>query len=97
MMSNKTDKPQNGEFVFSNAGHDKGKCYVVLSVAEDRAYIADGKCRKTFKPKAKNPKHLRFTSKTDKDLQALINAGEMLTDKKIRKAIQKFKLEPMDE
>lgn len=97
MMSNNYIIPKNGEFVFSLAGHDKGRCYVVLAVLDGIALLADGKCRKICNAKSKSFKHLSTTSVLDADLKALIDAKESINDKKIRKAIYKFKLKPMDE
>ena len=51
-----------GSVVKSQAGHDKGRFYVVVKVEGTCAYIADGKLRKLEKPKRKNLKHLSPTN-----------------------------------
>ena len=48
-----------GNVVYSKAGHDAGKAYIVVAVT-DTGYvkICDGKTRKLDGPKLKNGKHL---------------------------------------
>lgn len=50
-----------GRVVWSLGGHDKGRLYLVVRVAEDGCYIADGKRRPLGNPKRKNPRHLLAT------------------------------------
>lgn len=53
-----------GSVVKSAAGRDKNRFFVVLALEEDGvyAYIADGRLRKTEKPKKKKLIHLRPTN-----------------------------------
>ena len=53
-----------GSVVYSKAGHDKRKIFLVLSVEQDYAYIADGSLRKLEKPKKKKLIHLQSTNFT---------------------------------
>lgn len=48
--------------VRSIAGHDSGNLFLVLDVGAGRAQLADGKTRKTQRPKHKNLKHLELVS-----------------------------------
>lgn len=76
-----------GFLVRSRAGHDLGEIYLVISEDERFAYLADGKDRRTDKPKKKNKKHLAL----------LVNGYERVTDAvmpediKISKMIREYK------
>jgi len=48
-------------FVFSIAGRDSGRLFLVTEVAGDYALIADGKLRRLEKPKRKKIRHLRVS------------------------------------
>lgn len=54
---------QKGSLVYSLAGSDKGKTFLVLEADKEYAYIADGKIRKAEKPKKKKLKHLQKTNR----------------------------------
>lgn len=69
-----------GRIVCSKAGSDKGSFLVVLRTENNRVFVADGKRYKIASPKAKNQKHLAFTSK-------VLNSTEFTTDKSLRKAL----------
>lgn len=51
-----------GMVVFSNAGHDKNRFYVLVKMDGRFGYIADGKRRKLKSPKRKNLAHLNPTA-----------------------------------
>lgn len=76
-----------GFLVRSRAGHDLGEIYLVISEDEKYAYLADGKYKKTDKPKKKNKKHLAL----------LVNGYERVSeavtpeDIKISKLIREYK------
>ncbi len=72
----------SGKIVCSLCGHDKGIYSVVVGNKDGRLLVCDGKLHRLDNLKPKNPKHLRFTDFT-------VNEDDMLTDKKIRKAIFK--------
>ena len=59
---------QPGGFVYAVAGRDSGKCFIILSVQDGFAYIADGKGRKVGAPKKKSLKHIKLALKSDKDV-----------------------------
>ena len=50
---------QDGQIVFSKAGRDKGRAFVIVSVDNDFAQICDGETRPLCKPKKKKKKHLQ--------------------------------------
>lgn len=72
-----------GQVVLSKAGKDSGSFYVILQEEEDFAYIADGRLRKTEKPKRKSKKHLAPT-------KTVLAPEDYETDNKLRAALSKF-------
>ncbi len=46
--------------VIVTAGKDKGKTFLVTGREGDRVYIVNGRRVKAQRPKAKNPRHVRF-------------------------------------
>lgn len=54
----------------SLAGHDKGKCYVVLGQAGDFFLLADGKNKLLEQPKRKNQKHVQLIKHIPEELSA---------------------------
>ncbi len=70
-----------GMMVFSKAGHDKGRYYVIVKLDGDFAYIADGALRKIDNPKKKKFMHLSFT-------KTVFSPQDLETDTKLRKAIK---------
>ena len=51
-----------GSLVYSLAGRDKGKIFVVLALENDFVYLADGDTRRVEKPKRKKIKHVNRTN-----------------------------------
>ena len=52
-----------GDIVYSLAGRDKDKIFIVLEVLDENyAHIADGDLRRVQKPKKKKIKHLKKTN-----------------------------------
>ncbi len=54
---------EDGDIVWSKAGHDKGGFFVVIKSDKRYCWIADGRSRKLESPKKKNQIHLRETNK----------------------------------
>lgn len=50
-----------GQIVYSIAGRDSGKPFVVVEKTENSIYVVDGKERPVQRPKRKNPKHISAT------------------------------------
>lgn len=82
-----------GSLVYSAAGRDKGKEFLVLSVEDNVCFMADGKLRKTENPKKKKLKHLMGTSKISLPLQEKLQAGDFPTNSEIRKFLKLLKEE----
>lgn len=77
-----------GSLVYSAAGRDKGKEFLVLSVEDNVCFMADGKLRKTENPKKKKLKHLMGTNKISLPLQEKLQAGDFPTNSEIRKFLK---------
>lgn len=77
-----------GQLVFSKAGRDRGRPFLVLRVTDDGfAYVVDGELRRVARPKRKNVKHLQPTGQIAQELAAKVEAGKTPTDAEIRKAL----------
>lgn len=80
-----------GQLVFSIAGRDKGRAYLVMGF--DNAaygtfvYVADGKYRKVQCPKRKNIKHLKATKLKDREIGSQIETGSSLSNVEVRKRL----------
>ena len=51
-----------GMLVYSKAGRDKGKLFVVLGIENDFVYLSDGDTRRVNNPKKKKIKHINRTN-----------------------------------
>ena len=71
-----------GTVVISRAGHDCGRAMMVVQTDGEFLFVADGKERKLEKPKKKNRKHVRATSR-------VINPAG-LTDKSLRRTLREL-------
>lgn len=79
-----------GEFVIANAGNDKGKCYIVLSVDNQFLYLCNGKNRKLNCLKKKKAIHVLPVGAYDEAIVASIADGSV-TDRQIRRSISAYK------
>ena len=73
---------QKGSIVRAKAGRDKGGFFVVLSVSNGYALIADGKRRRVEAPKKKKLIHLTPTTTVYK--------GSCETNPQVRKILKQF-------
>ena len=71
-----------GTVVISRAGHDCGRAMLVVRIDGGFLFVADGKERKLEKPKKKNRKHVRATSRV------IESAG--LTDRSLRRTLREL-------
>ncbi|MBP1563389.1 MAG: KOW domain-containing RNA-binding protein [Oscillospiraceae bacterium] len=71
-----------GTVVISRAGHDCGRAMLVVRTDGEFLFVADGKERKLEKPKKKNRKHVRATSRV------IEPAG--LTDRSLRRTLREL-------
>ena len=77
-----------GSLVYSAAGRDKDRAFLVLSVEGNMCTIADGKLRKCDNPKKKKMKHLTGSCKVSSELQEKLSKGETPTNSEIRKFLK---------
>ncbi|MCM1989667.1 KOW domain-containing RNA-binding protein [Oceanirhabdus seepicola] len=77
-----------GKIVYSKAGRDKDKYFMILDVLnEEFVYLVDGHLRRLERPKKKKIKHLIFTDKICDEVKDIILKGKRLNDATVRKAI----------
>ena len=76
-----------GSVVRSIAGHDKGDYFIVLSLKDGYAYLADGKLRKAELPKKKKLKHIQKSGKIAVDLKERLDNNKPIENHELRKAL----------
>ena len=76
-----------GDIVFSKAGRDSGRYYIVMETEENFAYICDGDLHKTDKPKKKKMKHLKNTGHKSEFVLSKLEGGVKVTNTELRREI----------
>ena len=71
-----------GELVLCIAGREKDRLMCVSAFDGKYVYLCDGKKRRLYNPKRKNPKHVKKTGKQ-------ISDSMCSTDRALRKALSK--------
>ncbi|HCX65467.1 MAG TPA: RNA-binding protein [Eubacteriaceae bacterium] len=83
-----------GQVVRSNAGRDKGRFFIVVSIEDERyVSIADGDLRKADKKKRKKRKHLAKTNHVNRTIQQKYESGLKVSNADLRRALENFKRE----
>ena len=83
------DETQVGRLVFSKAGRDAGRYYIIVSVLNDQyVYICDGDLRKIEKPKKKKVKHLNLTDIYFEEIQNSFFSRIKVNNSHIKKFLQ---------
>ena len=77
----------------SDAGRDKGKLFVVLSVEGEYLLLADGKSRKVESPKRKKRRHVLFVAEDDTRLSNKIKGEEKITNSELRRTLAAYREE----
>ncbi|MDD7795987.1 hypothetical protein [Clostridium sp. 'White wine YQ'] len=78
-----------GRLVFSKAGRDKDKPYIVVRVLDDNyVSLANGSTKLSEMPKKKKLKHLNLTDILDKTLEKEIISKDKSLDLKIKRFIK---------
>ena len=77
--------------VRSDAGRDKGKIFVVLSVEGEYLLLADGKSRKVESPKRKKRRHVLFVAEDDTRLSNKIKSEEKITNSELRRTLAGYR------
>ncbi|WZL82169.1 KOW domain-containing RNA-binding protein [Vallitaleaceae bacterium 9-2] len=81
---------KKGQIVYSKAGRDKGKCFVILEHDHPFVYLVDGKSRRLENPKKKKELHIQITHYVDMTINELLENGKRITNAEIRKSIDQF-------
>ena len=83
------DNSEIGRVVYSKAGRDAGRYYIIVSVLnEEYVYICDGSLRKIESPKKKKVKHLNLTDKYTDEIRNNIFSGLKVSNSQIKKFLQ---------
>lgn len=79
---------QPGQIVYSTAGRDEGRKFIILSIIDDNyVYISDGDLRKVDKPKKKKFKHLKSTGMVAEPIKEKLLSNIKVEDFEIKKFI----------
>lgn len=88
-----SDKIDLGQVVYSKAGRDKGKYFLVIGMMENGyALISDGDTRKLEKPKRKKIKHLVIYNMIAYDIKEKIDTGIKITNGDLRNSLKSLGL-----
>ena len=80
-----------GRIVYSKAGRDEGKVFVVISVLDDKyVYVCNGNLRSVEKPKKKKIKHLEFTNIVAEEIRCLIMSSEKIDNAIVKRILQSY-------
>ena len=82
---------RRGEIVISRAGHDKGKVSCIMDTDGDFVLLADGKARKTERPKRKRHKHVQHAGQSGHPAVKALCSGQSFTDSALRRALAVFR------
>lgn len=78
-----------GSLVYSRAGRDAGKEFIVINVLDDQyVYICDGTARPVEKPKKKKLKHLMLTNIVAEEIKTAILSGKSVSNARIKEFLQ---------
>lgn len=86
--------PLIGDIVYSKAGRDKGKYFIVMATEGEYVYISNGTTRKSDKPKKKKTKHLKFGFGNSAYLHNKLIKGEKVTNTELRRELQEYNQQP---
>ncbi len=77
-----------GQMVFSKAGRDKGKAFIIIKHADEQyVYIVDGDLRRMDNPKKKKLKHLEITDLKSDFIANKIKHSHKITNADVRRCI----------
>lgn len=83
---------KTGSEVRSIAGRDKGGLFIVMSVDNGYAYLADGDLRRADRPKKKKLKHIQASGNVSEFIQNKLETGQKVTNAELRKALAEMVL-----
>ena len=78
-----------GRVVFSRAGRDKGKYFIIVDIIDDQyVLISDGNLRRLSSPKKKKIKHLDAKPEVLEGIKDKIARNQKVFDAELRSAIR---------
>ena len=84
--------PIPGQIVYSKAGRDKEKYFVIIEVIDENyVFISDGDMRRVDNPKKKKIKHLLIMKKQAKNVMDKMRDSKRITNSDIRRCLMVFK------
>ena len=84
-------KIKPGSVVFSKAGRDSGRFYIVTEIVDaDYVKIADGELRRIDKPKLKKIKHLKAEGEVVEKIALKLVEGKKVFDAEIRSILRLY-------
>jgi len=81
---------KKGQVVYSKAGHDKGKPFIVFDCKENYLYLVDGDSRKLEKPKKKKIIHVQAVNFVDDEINEKLTNNLYIDDAQIRKVLKAY-------
>ena len=79
-----------GDVVLSKKGRDANNYFMVVSVTDDLAFVADGKKHALAKPKKKNVKHLSYANAHLDGISDKLQKGLKVFDSEVKSALRQF-------
>lgn len=81
-----------GQIVYSKAGRDSGRIFIIIAVSDEKDYVflADGKLRRVEKAKKKKVKHIEKTDYIDAVIKDKLCNGLKVNNAEVRKAIKRY-------
>ena len=80
-----------GSIVYSKAGRDVGKCYIIVRFDDKGyAYVVNGTDKKLAAPKRKNVRHLDPTGDVNETLREKLLQEKQVFDSEIKSALRAY-------
>ena len=80
-----------GSIVYSKAGRDRGKCYIIVRLDDKGyAYVANGSEKALSAPKRKNVKHLEPIGEVNDTIQEKLLSEKQVFDSEIKSALRQY-------
>ena len=80
-----------GSIVYSKAGRDRGKCYIIVRFDEKGyAFVANGEEKTIASPKRKNVRHLDSGGERNQTIGDKLLQGKQVFDSEIKSALRAY-------
>ena len=84
-----------GDIVYSKAGRDKSRYFILISTHGEYAYICDGQKRKVDKAKKKKIKHLKTGIGHSDFIENKLKNNEKITNAEVRRELREYNMDLM--